>query len=188
MEGFRRSGYRTIGSGAVDWFDSSTETGAVLATPFEHFFFAGKTWSLEAQFCWINDRLAETPKEQLRFVFLNVGETHVPYWHQGAHWDRFPSPFVPFGGDTCCAEESRRHQKCRLEWVDGQLGTLLERFADGTVLICSDHGDCWGEDGLWEYGVSHKATLTLPFVLSRGKPIASSSKSRRRSFLRRLFR
>ena len=38
VDGFRRSGYRTIGSGAVDWFDSSTETGAVLSKPLNIFF------------------------------------------------------------------------------------------------------------------------------------------------------
>ena len=60
VEGFRLSGYRTIGSGAVDWFDTSTETGAVLAAPFEHFHFAGNTWSLEQQLAWITDKLVDS--------------------------------------------------------------------------------------------------------------------------------
>ena len=40
IEGFRRQGYRTIGSGSVDWFNDATETGAVLSAPFERFFFS----------------------------------------------------------------------------------------------------------------------------------------------------
>ena len=48
---------------------------------------------------WIKSRLDETPEDQPRFVFLNVGETHVPYWHQGASWDRWRSP---------CLSEVRR--------------------------------------------------------------------------------
>ena len=38
IEGFRRLGYRTIGTGAVGWFDPNTETGAVLSEPFDAFF------------------------------------------------------------------------------------------------------------------------------------------------------
>ena len=100
VEGFRRCGYKTNGSGAVSWFDSTTETGSVLSQSFEEFLFAGNTWNLETQLACIDERLSQTPKEQPRFVFLNVGETHVPYWHQGAAWDRWPSPCVPFESES----------------------------------------------------------------------------------------
>ena len=33
VEGFRQSGYLTLGCGAVDWFNTSSETGSVLAKP-----------------------------------------------------------------------------------------------------------------------------------------------------------
>ena len=149
IEGFRRRGYRTIGTGAVDWFNTATDTGAVLAAPFERFFFAGDTWSLGTQLAWLEAELAAASADQPVFVFLNVGETHVPYWYEGAAWDRFPSPCVPFGGPECSAAESHRRQRACLEWVDQQLAPLLARFADATILACADHGDCWGEDGLW---------------------------------------
>lgn len=180
IQGFRRQGYATIGSGAVDWFNPGSETGAVLAQPFEHFHFAGNTWNLNAQLAWIQARLAEVPDGQPRFVFLNVGETHVPYWHEGASWDRWPSPCVPFGDEHSSAAESARRQSQCLEWVDRQLAPLLERFSDGTVLVCADHGDCWGEDGLWEHGISHPATLTVPLLLRvRGRPVEAEPAQRR---------
>ena len=47
VDGFRKQGYKTIGSGAVEWFNTSTETGLNLTRPFEHFFFSGNTWSLQ---------------------------------------------------------------------------------------------------------------------------------------------
>ena len=185
VEGFRRLGYRTIGTGAVDWFNTDTETGSVLAAPFEHFHFAGNTWSLEAQLTWIDERLAATPADQPVFLFLNVGETHVPYWHDGASWERFPSPCVPFGGASCSAVESRRRQRACLEWVDQQLEPLVARFAHATILACADHGDCWGEDGLWEHGISHPATLTVPLLMRvRGRPIAEPPLPGRRAWLR----
>ena len=197
IEGFRQRGYCTIGSGAVDWFDDASATGSVLGAPFEHFQFAGNTWSLGEQLAWIDERLAEAPAGQPLFVFLNVGETHVPYWYKGAPWPRWPSPCVPFGGEGCSAAESARRQRVCLSWVDQQLGPLLQRFADGTVLVCADHGDCWGEDGLWEHGISHDATLTVPLLLRvRGEPVSAPqpplanppSPSRFRSGLSRLKR
>jgi hypothetical protein len=184
IEGFRRRGYATLGSGAVEWFDPASETGAVLGAPFDRFFYPGNVWSLEAQTGWIDAQLAALPVEQPLFLFLNVGETHVPYWHTGASWDPWPSPCVPFGDAHASAAESRRRQVACLEWVDGQLGPLLSRFAEATILVCADHGDCWGEDGLWEHGISHPATLTVPLLLRvRGRPIAAS---RRRPSLRAL--
>ena len=173
IDGFNRQGYRTIGSGAVDWFNPATETGSVLGSPFEHFHFAGNTWSLADQLQWLNAELEATTEEQPRFVFLNVGETHVPYWHLGAEWPCRPSPCIAFGGSSCDAMESARRQRACLEWVDAQLAPLLRRFATSTVLVCADHGDCWGEDGLWEHGISHPATLTVPLLMRlRGRPVA----------------
>nr|WP_271488476.1 hypothetical protein [Synechococcus sp. AH-779-G23] len=190
VEGFRRQGYFTLGSGAVDWFDPSTETGAVLSAPFERFYFAGNTWSLLAQLDWIDIQFQDLAEDQSVFCFLNIGETHVPYWHEGADWDRWPSPCIPFGGEQCSFSKSSHRQRACLAWVDQQLAPLLQRFSGSTILICADHGDCWGEDGLWEHGISHPATLTVPFLLRvRGEPVCqrqvASRRSRVWSFLRR---
>jgi glucan phosphoethanolaminetransferase (alkaline phosphatase superfamily) len=58
--------------------------------------------------------------------------------------------------------------------VDARLAPLLQGFRDGTTLVCADHGECWGEDGLWEHGISHPATLTVPLLLRyRGQPVGA---------------
>jgi len=174
VEGFRQLGYNTVGSGSVAWFNPNTATGRVLSQPFEHFFYPGNTWSLQRQLNWLQHQINATPAGQPLFVFLNVGETHVPYWYDQAPWPREPSPCQPFGGPHCSRRESRRRQSACLEWVDQQLEPLLEDFADHTVLVCADHGDCWGEDGLWEHGISHPATLTVPLLLRvGGQPIGA---------------
>ena len=85
IEGFRRLGYRTLGSGAVGWFDPATETGRCLSAEFDRFFYPG-TWQLADQLAWIEVQRREVPPEQPLLLFLNVGETHVPYWHAGALW------------------------------------------------------------------------------------------------------
>ncbi|WP_413441525.1 sulfatase-like hydrolase/transferase [Synechococcus sp. MIT S1220] len=176
VEGFRQRGYLTVGSGAVAWFNPATPTGRLLGEPFEHFWYSGNVWSLQRQLAWIEATLAQHRKAgQPLFLFLNVGETHVPYWHEGADWPRQPSPCVPFGGEACSRRASRRRQRRCLEWVDGQLAPWLDRFAQATVLVCADHGDCWGEEGLWEHGISHPATLTVPLLIRhRGKALGDA--------------
>ena len=177
IEGFRRLGYRTIGSGAVGWFDPATETGAVLTKPFDTFYYPGNTWSLRQQLNWIDEQLEDVAANDPSFVFLNVGETHVPYWHEDAYWPREPSPCVPFNGPNNSRRRSRRQQKACLEWVDQELEPLLRRFSKDTVILCADHGDCWGEDGLWEHGISHWATLTVPLLMRvRGKPVRARAR------------
>ena len=82
IEGFRRQGYRTVGSGAVGWFDPATETGRCLTAEFERFFYPGSTWKLAEQLAWIESQRQDVLPEQPLMLFLNVGETHVPYWHE----------------------------------------------------------------------------------------------------------
>ena len=173
IQGFSSLGYTTIGTGSVGWFDPNTPTGRILGSPFDHFFYPGDTFSLNSQLAWIDDNLTtSTPA----FVFLNIGETHVPYWHKGANWDPYPSPCVPFGSSSCSRRLSKKRQRACLEWVDQQLGALIDRFIHHTIIVCADHGDCWGEDGLWEHGISHWATLTVPLLMRlNGRPITRTS-------------
>ena len=171
VQGFRRLGYRTLGSGAVGWFDPATETGARLTEDFEHFFYAGAPWHLQRQLAWLELQLAT---DQPLFVFLNVGETHVPYWHQGAPWDRQDNPCVPFQPHKR-RRDCRRRQRLCVQFVDQQIGPLLERFAHATIVLTADHGDCWGENGLWEHGISHRRTLEVPLLMRlRGEPVRSA--------------
>ena len=121
VDGFRRKGYKTIGSGAVEWFNTSTETGSVLTKSFEHFYFPGNTWSLLSQLSWIHSMIIDNPANQPLFVFLNIGETHVPYWYQDASWDPFPSPCIPFGSQYCSKQISAFRQGACLRWIVGWL-------------------------------------------------------------------
>ena len=105
------------------------------------------------------------------FLFANLGETHVPYWHQGAAWSAADNCCVPFQTVDRAQDCALRQRLC-LEHVDRQLGGLLDRFAGATIFVCADHGDAWGEDGVWEHGVPHPAVLTVPWLLRvRGQPV-----------------
>lgn len=171
VEGFGNLGFRTLGTGSVGWFDPGTATGRHLTQSFSEFFYPGDTFSLGRQLAWLGERLDGAGDV---FAFLNVGETHVPYWHEGAPWDAGDNPCEPFQTEDR-TETCRERQRHCLEFVDSRLAPLLAAFSGSTILVCGDHGDCWGEDGLWEHGISHPATLTVPLVVqARGTPIAAA--------------
>ena len=166
IEGFRRLGYRTFGSGAVGWFDPGTETGRCLTAEFERFFYPGSTWQIAEQLAWIEEQRRDVPPEQPLMLFLNVGETHVPYWYEGAPWDRSDNPCIPFQLPSRERRRACRHrQRGCLEHVDAELAPLLEAFRAATIVLTADHGDCWGENGLWEHGISHRRTLEVPLIM-----------------------
>lgn len=166
INGFKRLGYHALGTGAVGWFNPETETSGQLIGDFDDFFYPGNTWSLEAQLDWLANRIAAVKKPV--FAFLNVGETHVPYYFNGAPWARQDNPCVPFS-DANDAEKCRTRQKRALEFVDERLSGLLQAFAAATTVVCADHGDCWGEDGLWEHGISHDKVLDVPLLFRLGR-------------------
>ena len=162
VDGLKRRGFLTIGSGAVGWFNPNTETGLHLTEDFDHFFYAGgRSAPIRDQLAWLGSYLKSAGRPV--FVFLNIGETHVPYYFEGASWGRDTNPCVPFGKENS-AEECRRRQRACIEYVDEKLSPLVRAFQNATTLVCSDHGDCWGEDGLWEHGFYHEKVLEVPLL------------------------
>jgi hypothetical protein len=165
IEGLKRLGYLALGSGAVGWFDPKTATGQNLTKDFDHFYYPRSSFSLSKQLNWIGSQLQDLRRPV--FVFLNIGETHVPYYHEGAPWSPNENPCIPFAG-TNNALKCRQRQVACLEYVDTLLVPLLEYFRNGTTIICADHGDCWGEDGLWEHGIHHEKVLEVPLIFRLG--------------------
>jgi hypothetical protein len=161
IDGFKRLGYRALGTGAVGWFNPDTETSRNLVEDFDDFFYPGNTWSLQEQLHWIAMKLSST--QYPIFLFLNIGETHVPYYHYGAEWTPDENPCVPFAA-TNDRDKCIFRQRSALEFVDCKLRDLLLAFAHSTVLVCADHGDCWGEDGLWEHGIHHEKVFEVPLI------------------------
>lgn len=165
IEGFKRQGYLTVGTGAVRWFDPQTETGRTLSQDFDAFFYPGDTYSLEKQLHWFSQYLQDVSRPT--FAFLNVGETHTPYYYPGAPWSPEDNPCIPFAKENRRRECRRRQQAC-LQYVDRLLRPLLDSFRSATIFICADHGDCWGENGLWEHGFHHPKVLEVPLIIKLG--------------------
>lgn len=163
IDGFKRKGYLTLGTGAVNWFNPETETGKLLSGDFDLFYYPGKTWALGMQLAWFRQQLDDAAGRPV-FAFLNIGETHLPYYYEGAPWHSSNSPCVPFSNKNN-AVECRRRQRACLEFVDRMLKPLLNAFSGASTIVCADHGDCWGEDGLWEHGFHHQKVLEVPLIL-----------------------
>jgi hypothetical protein len=91
------------------------------------------------------------PAEQRAFVFVNVAATHPPtrMYLRGA------------------AGESTETQGAALANVDKHLPLLLDalRARGGAVgIVCSDHGTCFGEDGLVGHRVAHESVWSVPYA------------------------
>lgn len=163
VDGLKQKGYLTLGTGAVEWFNPDSETGRTLSIDFDKFYYPGNCHSLSRQLDWASRQLAEAGQGQATFLFINVGETHVPYYFEGAPWDPSSNPCIPFSEDNDAGECRRRQIAC-LEFVDRTLAQLLAAFEHSTILVCADHGDCWGENGLWEHGIHHEKVLQVPLL------------------------
>ena len=170
VHGFRQAGYRTLGTAAMGWFDPASLAAAMLIDGFDDFSFVGPG-GVARQVAWAEEALSRHENHNV-FLFINVGETHVPYYFDGAPWSADDNPCWPYQTldrhDTC-----RERQRLCCEYADRMLAPLLVRFRDATVLVCGDHGDCWGENGLWEHGMSHPKTLTVPLLIRyKGKAVS----------------
>jgi len=164
IDGFKKLGYRAIGTGAVSWFDPGLPTSRPLVGDFDDFFYSGRPFSVRVQVEYLMRKLQANGSGKPVFVFLNVGETHVPYHHEGAGWSPDHNPCRPFAEDNDAAECRRRQSAC-LEHVDTELKPLLRLFEDANTVVCADHGDAWGEDGLWEHGINHPKVFEVPLLM-----------------------
>jgi hypothetical protein len=162
VDGLKIRGYFCIGTGALSWFDPAGKTGSVLTRDFRDFYFPGNVWFLEKQLSWISEKLKNNDGPV--FLFLNIGETHFPYYFKEAPWSKEINPCHPMAGEKNNAVECRRRQKACLEYIDAQVAPLLASFAGSNTIICADHGDCWGEDNLWGHGMHHEKVLEVPLV------------------------
>ncbi len=185
IDGYKRMGFRTIGSGGVRWFRHAALTGL-----FEEFHFYGETdeYSLfaarkphEFPLHHIDDLVRRVGSERY-FLFVNCPETHCPYDFGEGYLSQEVQRTIETAQHIWgfkVGEASRRPvdtarlrflheaQKWALEAVDVQLGLLIDRLPKPLlVVVCGDHGECFGEDGHWGHGYAHPTVMEVPLVIS----------------------
>jgi arylsulfatase A-like enzyme len=186
-EGFRRAGYRLIGAGGVRWFLTKT-----LTNGFDEFIFRGpddySDWFRDRT---PDDFVLGSPGRIVDavdranghpwFLFINCLETHAPY-------DDGTQPLSPAVREIITRAEpiwaGRRQRELEvdvtreefrllhqqqvraLETVDARLATLFEALPKPfLVVITGDHGECFGEGGLWGHGFPAEPVLHVPLVV-----------------------
>lgn len=117
------------------------------------------------------------------FLFLNVGETHYPYCIPSQEMpsirgengifrrvdDRTPGmgeDLSEFYYHTSHMKRFREAQIQSIEAIDRQIPHLLSRLTGPThVIITSDHGELFGEDGYFGHGpIQHEKVFEIPYL------------------------
>jgi hypothetical protein len=171
ITGLSTAGYNTLGAGAMNWFRQHS-----LTEGFDDFLFTGTDARGQIDFV-----LSKVDPGRPYFAFINFGETHAPFGYEGKSgrcsldvraramtWP--PRQHGPVGR----ASEAFGHQVEAAEFLDRQLPRLFSGLpGDTVVIVCADHGECFGEDGCWGHGFNHPKVLEVPLAIFRldGSPL-----------------
>jgi hypothetical protein len=115
------------------------------------------------------------------FWLINAGETHYPYSRPGddaadlphihgvhgvfKHLDDEDQQTAEFF-DQKTLKSLHERQIAALEYLDRVFESLLRKLpADTWLIVTSDHGELFGEDGFFGHGpINHEKVLEVPFV------------------------
>lgn len=155
-EALAERGYHTVCVGGVGFFNAQTALGRVLPD-----LFAERQWSpalgvqnpgaAARQMEVAAGALSALPPDRRAFLLLNVSATHTP-----THF------YVPGA-----RRDSVATQRAALATVDAALPILLDALrarGDALLIVCSDHGTCFGDDGYWGHRLAHPAVWNVPYL------------------------
>ncbi|MGC4116949.1 MAG: STM4013/SEN3800 family hydrolase [Myxococcales bacterium] len=156
VTGLRGRGYRTVCIGGVGFFNKQNPLGNVLPGYFDESHWSpalGVTdlKSTENQVALARSILDGQEPGRRVFLFINLSAIHQP--------NRFYLP-----GAT---EDSLASHAAALEYVDRSLPPLFEALkARGPTfcILCSDHGEAYGEDGFHGHRIAHPVVWTVPYA------------------------
>jgi hypothetical protein len=151
------AGYHTLCLGGVGFFNLRSALGSVLPSLFTeaHWrpeFGVTQVNGLAEQIDQLEASVNALPPDRPLFTFLNIASVHQPNRH-----------YVPGA-----AEDDLRSHAAALSYVDSEvprLGKVLSgRGRPCLVIICSDHGTAYGEDGHRGHRVAHEVVWTVPYA------------------------
>lgn len=154
--GLAQAGYHTVCIGGVGFFTKRGPLGSVLPGLFaeshwEPGFGVTDPASLEHQIARAERVLAGIPADRRLFMLVNVSALHQPNW--------FYAPGAARG------EDSRASHAAALEYVDRHIGGLFGLMPRPCfVIVCSDHGTAYGEDGHTGHRFGHEIVWTVPYA------------------------
>jgi hypothetical protein len=158
VSGFASKGYHTVCIGGVGFFNKRNPLGNVIPSMFNESYWSPEIGvtnpqSTENQVTLAQKIIAETPKNQRLFLFINISALHQPnYFYLSGTKNKI---------DTI------ESHAVALEYVDSQLAKLwdaLRKRASTFCILCSDHGTTYGEDGYTGHRLSHPIVWTVPYA------------------------
>jgi len=152
VDGFNKKGYRTIGTGAVSWFNTSKPAHIPVIDNFQHYKFFGEYTYAPHQLQFVCNHIMSS--DQPYFAFINLGETHHSFRIN------VREPATAYGNKQRCLIAQT---KC-LNYLDGMLAAFIESLENIDIIVCADHGDCFGEDGLWGHSFYHPKVIEVPII------------------------
>lgn len=155
VSGLAKQGYRTVCIGGVGFFKKNNPLSCVLPDLFQESYWQpafGVTDpdSTRNQVDFALQLMQQKTDENL-FLFINVSALHQP---------------------NCCylpgaTQDSLASHAAALRYVDSQLARLFEAFqkkGNTLVILSSDHGTTYGEDGYTGHRLAHEQVWTIPFA------------------------
>ncbi|MEO1228517.1 MAG: STM4013/SEN3800 family hydrolase [Myxococcota bacterium] len=148
-------GYRSICVGGTGFFNRRNSLGEVLPSLFDeaHWDASLGVTCPESPINQIQlamARVAEA-REARVFLFINASALHQPNWYYGG----------VEGRDTL---ETHGAALCAFDAALPPLFSLLEARGPCEVIVCSDHGTAYGEDGHFGHRHAHPVVWTVPYA------------------------
>ncbi len=157
VHGLSAHGYRTRCIGGVGFFNLANPLGCALPNLFDEAYWRpefGVTAldSITAQVALACERLQSAEfREQRCFTFINVSALHQPNRH-----------YIPGA-----KQDDLGTHMAALAHVDARLAPLFEvsrKRAPTFVILCSDHGTAYGEDGYHGHRIAHDVVMHVPYA------------------------
>lgn len=151
IDGFNKLGYNTFGTGGVSWFNENKPAYIPAIRDFKYFKYFG-IWGAQKQFKFITHHIKNSNNPY--FYFINFGETHHPFKRSNK------DVYSDYGDRDKCFNAQKR---C-LEYLDPIIKDIIDTSSNITIIICSDHGECMGENGLWGHSFYHEKIIEVPIL------------------------
>lgn len=155
IDAFNKAGFITIGTGGVNWFNIHHPSHIQCLDQFKFFRWFGPYMYGHQQVEWCLRKVDESNGPV--FVFINFGETHHKFQNL-LHIHP-----TDYGNAAACFAAQQRS----VEYLDTLLQRMCESscFVNTDIFVCGDHGECFGENGLWGHGFYHPKVMEVPSVL-----------------------
>ncbi|HEY7416268.1 MAG TPA: STM4013/SEN3800 family hydrolase [Ktedonobacteraceae bacterium] len=156
--GLAQLGYHTLCIGGVGFFNKQSALGSALPSLFKESYWDSSLGvtdphSTEHQVTLARSVLERLPPGQRLFLFLNVSALHQPNYF-----------YLPDNADK---QDTLASHAAALTYVDAQLAPLfpaMQRRAPTLVILCSDHGTAYGEDGYYGHRIAHPVVWIVPYA------------------------